>query len=100
MRRLLTLAALALGFISSSAMAAGQSRIINGFDAANGRWPMQVSIQFGSPRSHNCGGTLITNQWVLTAAHCFFTSGRQTVFAGDVTVIAGTNNNADGSGQS
>lgn len=101
MRRLLTLAAtLALGFLSSSAMAAGQSRIINGFDAANGRWPMQVSIQFGSPRSHNCGGTLITNQWVLTASHCFFTSGRQTVFAGDVTVIAGTNNNSDGSGQS
>uniref|UniRef100_A0A672KFX8 Trypsin II-P29-like n=1 Tax=Sinocyclocheilus grahami TaxID=75366 RepID=A0A672KFX8_SINGR len=36
----------------------------------NRDWPWQVSIHvigFG----HHCGGTLITKDWVLSAAHCF-----------------------------
>ncbi|KAM5126546.1 chymotrypsin-like elastase family member 3B [Mantella aurantiaca] len=48
------------------------SRIVNGVDAAPYSWPWQVSLQVERPGyfQHNCGGVLITSQWVLTAAHC------------------------------
>uniref|UniRef100_A0A452RSV8 Peptidase S1 domain-containing protein n=1 Tax=Ursus americanus TaxID=9643 RepID=A0A452RSV8_URSAM len=46
----------------------GLSRIINGEDAVPSSWPWQVSLQTGSGL-HFCGGSLISQHWVVTAAH-------------------------------
>ncbi|XP_041851355.1 transmembrane protease serine 5 isoform X2 [Melanotaenia boesemani] len=43
-------------------------RIIGGVEATLGRWPWQVSLYYSN--RHTCGGSIITTQWIVTAAHC------------------------------
>ncbi|XP_077579019.1 transmembrane protease serine 5 [Stigmatopora nigra] len=43
-------------------------RIIGGEEASLGRWPWQVSLYYSN--RHTCGGSIITSQWIITAAHC------------------------------
>ncbi|CAB1456522.1 unnamed protein product [Pleuronectes platessa] len=68
-----------------SALTCGQApintRIIGGQTATPGDWPWQVSLVMDG--AHGCGGSLINDQWVMTAAHCITGSGS------DVTVYLG-----------
>ncbi|XP_074519867.1 LOW QUALITY PROTEIN: chymotrypsin-like protease CTRL-1 [Halichoeres trimaculatus] len=51
------------------------TKIVGGENATAGSWPWQVSVHFrlGVFQEHICGGTLISDQWVLTASHCILT---------------------------
>ncbi|CAG12519.1 unnamed protein product, partial [Tetraodon nigroviridis] len=47
-----------------------QKRIINGRDCLDNERPYQV--KFEEPLGfHRCGGSLISDRWILTAAHCW-----------------------------
>ncbi|KAJ0015917.1 hypothetical protein NQD34_014207 [Periophthalmus magnuspinnatus] len=63
------------GFWSASAQSCGrppaaENRIVGGSAATEGKWPWQVDIQ-KTTEGHICGGSLIAQDWVLSAAHCF-----------------------------
>ena len=52
-----------------------RSMITDGRDAKQGAWPWQVSLQLWNSDlqqfEHQCGGSIINDRYILTAAHCF-----------------------------
>ncbi|XP_066429523.1 plasma kallikrein isoform X2 [Eleutherodactylus coqui] len=48
-----------------------KNRIVGGSNSSLGEWPWQVSMHLKlSSQRHVCGGSIISNNWIVTAAHC------------------------------
>uniref|UniRef100_A0A2C9H3S0 trypsin n=1 Tax=Anopheles gambiae TaxID=7165 RepID=A0A2C9H3S0_ANOGA len=70
---LMIVAAQTLGLVVCSRRQQGSSyRIVNGTYAVIDDYPFLVSVQRWSKNegSHICGGTFVSDQWILTAGHC------------------------------
>ena len=78
---------LAVFLFATAALAQTDPRIVGGQEADPGEWPWQVAlVQSGASPGNGqfCGGSLINSDWVVTAAHCVYTSD-----INDLDVVAG-----------
>ncbi|XP_041937753.1 serine protease 33-like isoform X1 [Alosa sapidissima] len=74
--RTLLCVTLLLHYVTACVCARLRSSIIGGHDAHKGAWPWMVYLEmFRVPVHHisniKCGGSLISDQWVMTAGHCW-----------------------------
>ncbi|KAH8358607.1 hypothetical protein KR093_001236, partial [Drosophila rubida] len=62
-------AIVAIGNAHNAHAAPPMGRVVNGTDASVNDYPFVISLR-GSTGSHSCGGSIIAQKYVLTAAHC------------------------------
>ncbi|CAF3533213.1 unnamed protein product [Rotaria socialis] len=67
-----------------------QSRIVGGEEAIPHSWSFVVSLQHRSPNSHFCGGSIFSDSYILTAAHCV---DDETPYR--IQIVAGVHNRSD-----
>ncbi|MCB5409626.1 serine protease [Pseudogemmobacter faecipullorum] len=90
---------------AAAAEAPSGAKVVGGTIAADGAWPWQVALTLAdqpvSANSQFCGGSMVMDQWVLTAAHCVIHKGPDdepvALDPREISIVVGTNR-LDGSG--
>ncbi|KAL7306571.1 hypothetical protein TKK_0001260 [Trichogramma kaykai] len=49
-----------------------QARVVGGGSSSTGSWPWQVALY--KEGEYQCGGSIISDRWIISAAHCFYKS--------------------------
>lgn len=74
-------------------------RIIGGRESENGAWPSQVALidmeKYGDDEesrvlSQFCGGSILTREWILTAAHCVVDEAGKPVDPKTLGIVSGS----------
>lgn len=90
-RLLCLLSALALAMIGLAPAPAGA--VVGGYAVTDDRFAFMASVQYADEPEgadgHFCGGSVIAQRWILTAAHCIELTE---VGPGDVRVVVGRDN--------
>ncbi|KAF2905790.1 hypothetical protein ILUMI_00385 [Ignelater luminosus] len=61
-----------------------EERIVGGYPAPDGMYPYQVSLR--QQGKHFCGGSIISQYWALSAAHCTYSKNPSYI-----VIVVGTN---------
>ena len=89
MRKALAVLFAAFGLAATVLFAQPSQAIVGGSAVPANAYSFMASVQSGG--SHFCGGSVIADTWVLTAAHCVADGN-----AAGLTVRVGSNNNTSG----
>ncbi|KAF7707315.1 coagulation factor IXa isoform X1 [Silurus meridionalis] len=71
---------LPIWFYNSTEWINNRTRIIGGDSASPGDIPWQVALVLRSTQQVFCGGSILSEQWVITAAHCIEESKQKAFF--------------------
>ena len=63
------------------------SKIVDGEVVKTRSWGWMVSLTRFPNHTHFCGGSIISNSWILTAAHCVYNR-----YPSELMVLLGSNN--------
>lgn len=77
--------------VSKIKESAGSGTVVGGKPATKGFWPWQAAVYVKGV--FKCGGTLVNNRFIVTAAHCITSSN-----AGDYKIVLGDHNRDIGEG--
>ena len=75
------------------------TRVVGGVDAGPSELPFMASLQEKGNDRHFCGGTVLNERWILTAAHCMAFLPFLDMTSDDIQVVVGTNRNDNFNGK-